>query len=120
MDNRSRRRSTRIPSCLSVQWIRRGVAHPAVAADINADGLFIQTDLDAQPGELLQLVIDLSDGPLLAFVTARFVGASLSGRGIGAELFLLGKTERRRWNRHYRAQLQVLQYEAPPAAEHVA
>ncbi len=108
MDNKPRRRTKRIECNLPVQWIRRGIAQPAVARDLNAHGLFIATELDAQPMELLQIVIQLPDGPITACVIARFVGKSESGKGVGAELFTLSEADRRRWNRFYRAALRSM------------
>ena len=110
----SKRRTERVFCNLTVRWMRRGVATPAVAADVNLHGLFIRTGLEAQPGELLQLVIDLPDGPMQVCVTAQFVGLSQSGRGIGAEIFAVSDVDRRRWTHHYRQLLRDALHAAQP------
>jgi hypothetical protein len=68
--------------------------------------MFIRTELDAWRDELLEVVIQLGDGPLRMCVVARFMGETESGRGIGAELFLVSKHDRRRWSQHYHAVLR--------------
>ena len=114
---KSKRRSRRVPCDVTVSWMRRGVAVPAVAADINEHGMFIRTSLAAHAGELLQLVVHLPDGALTCCVIARFVGESESGRGIGAELFVIAEGDRRRWSRHYRAALRAMSAPVAPEAE---
>ncbi len=102
-----RRRSVRVPSSLEVSWTRRGVAVPAVAADINEHGLFVFTTMSAHPGELLPVRIELPGGAITAIVIARFVGISESGEGIGAELFVISDDDHLRWCRYYQAQLRA-------------
>jgi hypothetical protein len=108
MKIKSKRRSRRIPSRLAVRVMRRGAWVTASAGDINEHGVFIRTEVKAWPGELLQFVIDLPDGPMNAFVVARFIGTTETGVGIGAEFYNLAEVDRVRWSRHFRAELRGL------------
>jgi hypothetical protein len=72
-----------------------------VATDINADGLFLATGLEAEPGELMQLVVELPDGPLQLLGSARFVGRTQSGAGIGVEIYGISDAGRARWLAYY-------------------
>jgi hypothetical protein len=116
MQNQAKRRSRRISSKLAVCWLRGGKEIPALVADINLHGMFIRTELDAWRDELLEVIIQLGDGPLRMCVVARFMGNTDSGRGIGAELFLVSKNDRRRWSQHYHATLRKLTGGARPHA----
>jgi hypothetical protein len=64
----------------------------------------------------MQLEVQLPDGVITMFVIARFVGKTMSGEGVGVELFLLGPEERRRWTRYYRRVLLARTAPAPAAA----
>jgi len=97
----SRRRTERIATNLTIRWHRAGGGVDAVAADINEQGMFVKTELDVQPDEMLHLSVTLPDGPLSMIVVARYVGQTRSGRGVGAEIFLMGDAERQRWTKHY-------------------
>jgi hypothetical protein len=104
-----RRRTERISATLPVSWKHRGKPVQAIAADINEHGMFIKTEVPVDPGQLLQISIALPDGPLSAFITVRFVGATQQGQGFGAELFLMMDDARDRWSQHYRAaRMQLL------------
>lgn len=100
------RRSKRLDATLSVRWVRRGEYLDVEATDIGMHGMFIRTDESTTPGSLLQLVIKLPQRSVHMFVTARFVGTTTSGQGIGVEIFLMEELERRAWREYYRAELQ--------------
>ncbi len=103
------RRSERIPAHLPLKW-RRGPAEVAcTTGDISAEGLFIRTEETIFPGSLMQVEVELPDGPLRMFVTAVFVGQTTSGRGIGVQIFVIGNDERRRWRRNYQNMLRERQ-----------
>lgn len=97
----ARRRTQRIPTKLGIQWHRGHSIIEAVAGDINEQGMFVKTDLACQPDEMLPVTVLLPDGPLKMIVVARFVGTTTSGRGVGAEIFVIGEAERERWTAHY-------------------
>jgi hypothetical protein len=102
-----KRRSERIPTRLEVRWIRRPYPIALSAVDINMHGMFLETDETVLPGGLMQLEVMLPDGPVSMFVRARFIGHTVSGHGIGLEIFLMDELERSRWDAHYRRLLAV-------------
>ena len=91
------RRTERLPIELSVTWTRAGREIHCTAIDVNAHGLFLRTDEIVERGSLLHLQVRLPEHVLEMFVTARFVGACASGRGIGAEIFLIDELSQCRW-----------------------
>src|SRR5690242_1611408 len=101
--SKSNRRSERMVTSLPVRWLLRSGSVDCVASDVNADGLFLRTDVSAMPGALMQLELRLPTGPITVFGVARFVGNTLAGAGIGIELFMMGPPERRSWLGFYRS-----------------
>lgn len=102
----SKRRSRRVPAQLHMNWLKDGQPVAVVCSEINEHGLLIHFPHDRPAlGDLLQLVIELPDGPLRAHATARAVNGSAQAAGIGAEIVVLSEHERRRWAKHYRQQL---------------
>jgi hypothetical protein len=95
------RRSRRLPTRIQVRWLRRSGSTEVVATDINRDGLFLCTKENVPPGALLQIALELPDGPLSMFVTARFIGQTQSGRGIGVEIHLVSPPDYRRFLTYY-------------------
>ncbi len=104
MDTVSKRRTERIPVQLAVVWHRGLFCVDLVALDINLHGLFLRTTATVPAGSLLRLSIVLPDGhePITLFVTARFVGMTVSGQGIGAEMHLMNPEDSARWEAFYR------------------
>ncbi len=78
------------------------------ALDVNLHGMFLLTAAPVPVGSLLQLSIALPDGeaPITAFVTARFVGRTVSGMGIGAEMHIMEPVETKRWESFYQSALK--------------
>ena len=113
----ARRRTKRVSTALMVVWHRRGGDVDAVATDINADGLFICTDEVIDPGALMELRLQLPTGTLQVLATARFVGRTQVGNGIGVELFMLPNHARRRWLAYYRGIVAAEERPAPPAED---
>lgn len=99
----SLRRSERIADALPVRWIRRPAVLELSTADINLHGMFIRTRHAPQHGSLMQLEVQLPTGPVSMFVSVRFVGETVSGHGIGVEIFLIEAADRTAWSDHYRA-----------------
>jgi hypothetical protein len=97
------RRSERVPNVVPVRWIRRPAAIDMSTADINLHGMFIRTWEKPLHGSLMQLELELPTGKIAAFVHVRFVGDTVSGHGIGVEIFLIDAAHRRAWSDHYRA-----------------
>jgi len=91
------RRTERLPVELAVTWNRSGRAISCTAVDLNAHGLFIRTDEIVERGSLLHLRIKLPDRAVEMFVTARFVGNSVRGHGIGGEIFLIDDVSNCHW-----------------------
>jgi hypothetical protein len=100
------RRSLRMHCTLSATWTHQGRRVEVEVTDIGAHGLFVVTDEQTLPGALMQLDVELPDGqrPILLFAAARSVGLTASGRGIGAEIYVISNYDRERWNRLYRGQ----------------
>lgn len=96
------RRSERVASALKVRWIKLPAIVEAVAADMNLNGIFLKTDVTTTPGALMQLEVELPDGPMSVFGAARFVGATQSGAGIGVEFVVIDELARTRWIAFYR------------------
>lgn len=102
----NKRRSQRVAASLPVTWVRRGKRIGAFTGDVGADGLFIRTDEEIDPGFLMQLeVAPPGEAPIVMFVSARFVGRTDLGKGIGVQIYVISDQDRKRWGRYYRAQL---------------
>lgn len=97
------RRSERISVDIPVVWTRAGRCVPCVARDLNMHGLFLFTDEIVEPGSLMHLRVALPERTIDLFATARFVGRTLSGNGIGVEIFIIDDASRSHWIAHYQA-----------------
>jgi len=95
------RRTERLPVELIVTWNRAGRDVACSAVDVNAHGLFIRTDEIVEPESLMHLRVQLPDRVLEMFVTARFVGKTVSGHGIGVEIFLIDDVSQCHWVAFY-------------------
>jgi len=95
------RRSKRVSSYIDVRWHRRDGGVDCKGTDINADGMFLQTSEDVEPGTLMELRIQLPDRQLAVFATAIFVGRTAAGRGIGVEFYMMSSHTRLSWLSHY-------------------
>ncbi len=106
MSTSEERRSERISVELPVVWHRGDFRVDLTALDVNLHGMFLRTSATVPVGSLLQLSILLpeEEAAITVFVTARFVGRSVSGTGIGAEMYLMAPFEMERWNRFYQAE----------------
>jgi hypothetical protein len=101
-----RRRSARVSVSLTVRWMRRSGVAVLQAKDISLHGMFLCTHEVTQPGSLMHLEVVLPNRcTLRMFVIARFVGASVSGHGIGVEIHLMDELERHAWDDYYRSEL---------------
>jgi hypothetical protein len=109
----TKRRTERVSVELPVTWLRGGRQIRCTALDINAGGMFLGTDVVVAHGALMRIVVQLDDGALELFVTARYVGRTMSGRGIGVELFLFDEAGQARWTAFYRSQLRRAQAAEP-------
>lgn len=87
-------------------WRRGGHEVQCTALDVNAHGMFISTDEIVEHGALMRISVFLPDGELDLFVTARYVGRTMRGQGIGCELFLVDDEGRNRWSAYYRGELE--------------
>ncbi|MCU1278510.1 MAG: PilZ domain [bacterium] len=95
------RRTERLPLELSVTWNRAGREIPCTAVDVSAHGLFLRTDEIVEPESLMHLRVRLPRHVVEMFVTARFVGPTVRGRGIGVEMFLIDDVSNCRWVSFY-------------------
>ncbi len=103
---RNKRRSLRLAIKLPVQWIRSGGTLDVSAADINLYGFFLATDQTTEPGRLIHLLVTLPRRPISMLVTARFVGKTMSGEGIGVEIFHMNEPDSADWRTYYRTLLR--------------
>jgi hypothetical protein len=99
------RRSPRLPVRLPARWIRRQGTSELEARDINLHGMFLSTDEPRPPGSLLQIEVTLPTGLVTLFVTVQFVGTTVSGHGMGVEIFLMSPRHRNQWTTYYRSLL---------------
>ena len=99
------RRSERIHVDIPVVWTRAGRAVPCMARDLNMHGLFLCTDEIVEPGSLMHLRVALPDRTIDLFATARFVGRTLAGNGIGVEIFIIDDASRAFWMSYYQSLL---------------
>ena len=97
------RRTERLPVELTVTWTRAGRAIACSAVDVSAHGLFVRTEEIVERDTLMHLRVELPARVVEMFVTARFVGQSERGQGIGAEIFLIDDVSNRHWLAHYDA-----------------
>jgi hypothetical protein len=95
------RRTERIPVDIPVVWTRAGRAISLKAVDINAHGMFLRTEQVVEPESLMHLRVHVRERPLEMFVTARFVGKTASGQGIGVEIFLIDDVSQVQWVSFY-------------------
>jgi len=96
------RRSERFAVELPITWVRSGRIIKAVGRDINLHGLFMCTDESIDPGSLMLLSIALPEHTINLFVTARFVGRTAVGHGIGVEIFAADGPAKSHWLSYYR------------------
>jgi PilZ domain len=101
------RRTERVNVELSVVWHRAGRRLDCRVLDINAHGMFISTDQIIEHESLMHVCIKLPEHELPMFVTARYVGRTVKGHGIGVEIFLIDDVSRSRWLAFYEQQLAV-------------
>ena len=113
------RRSERIVVDIPVVWTRAGRALSCVARDLNMHGLFLCTDELVEPGSLMHLRVGLPDRTIDLFATARFVGRTLAGNGIGAEIFIIDDASRACWIAYYQSVLSTEAGSAIPEAPRV-
>ena len=99
------RRTERVSVQLNVTWNRAGRTIPCSALDINAHGMFISTDQIVEHESLMHVSVQLPDIEIPMFVTARYIGRTASGQGIGVEIFLIDDISRSHWMTHYEARL---------------
>ena len=99
------RRSERIQVDIPVVWTRAGRGLSCVARDLNMHGLFLCTDELIEPGSLMHLRVALPERTIDLFATARFVGRTLAGNGIGAEIFIIDDNSRAFWISYYQSLL---------------
>jgi hypothetical protein len=111
-----RRRSFRARCDLAVTWRRGPRAIPMRAVDFSARGLFLLTDEDVDLGFMMDLVIELPDGPIHVFGVARNVGDREFGRGVGIALMCMDDEESARWWSFYRSATAASVAGAPPVA----
>jgi hypothetical protein len=109
------RRSERIPVEIPVVWSRGGRAVSCLARDLNLHGLFLCTDEIVEPGSLMHLRVALPERTIEMFTTARFVGRTLSGQGVGVEIFIIDDDSRAAWIQYY--QRLCAEHEAQPEAQ---
>jgi|SRR5579871_2619238 len=112
MSRPQQRRSERLAARVPVRWRRGSFDVTCETGDVSNEGLFLRTEETTFPGALMQVEVDLPDGALRMFVTAAFVGQTISGRGIGAQIFVISSADRRRWRRFYQA--LAAERNAPP------
>jgi hypothetical protein len=98
------RRSERLLVTLPVVWNRAGRAVSCVARDFNLHGLFVATDEIIEPSSLMHLRVALPERTIEMFVTARFIGRTQNGHGIGVEIFIIDDDSRTAWVKHYHEQ----------------
>jgi len=91
------RRSPRVLAEVPLRWVRdTGVVHSS-SADVSDTGLFFRSDEPVDVGELLQLEIDLPDGPMRLLVTVRHVSSDAARPGFGVALFADNTASAVRW-----------------------
>ena len=95
------RRTERFKVELPVVWNRAGRTIDCVAADVNQHGMFLRTDEVVEEGSLMHVHVQLNERALEMFVTARFVGRTMNGHGIGCEIFLIDDVSQTHWNAFY-------------------
>jgi hypothetical protein len=100
------RRSKRIPTYIDVRWCRKDDELLAKATDINADGMFLQTNEPVLRGTLLELRLQLPDRELPVFATAVFVGQTAAGVGVGLEFYMMSSQTRLAWLSFYQMVLE--------------
>jgi hypothetical protein len=95
------RRSRRVPVRLPVRLVRGTRRIPAIATELNRHGMFIRTDADAELNYVVQLEIDLPNGPSFrALATAR--SRSQRAEGFGVEFFSIDPRHRNEWECFHR------------------
>lgn len=103
---RNKRRSLRLDLTLSVQWIRRTGNLEVNAGDVNLYGFFLATPQPTEPGRLLHLLVVLPQKTISMLVAARFVGKTMSGEGIGVEIFHMNEADSTEWRSYYRSMMR--------------
>jgi len=104
---KSRRRTERVACQIPARWNRAGGTVELTIGDASEQGVFINTREAAAPGALIQLEVVLPAASITMCLITRFVGATQSGSGIGAEIYLIGERERSLWSNYYKTLLKA-------------
>lgn len=86
-------------------WVRGSRRIACTAVDVNLHAFFLGNTKEIAPGSLMQLIVTLPSRTFSIYATARFVGRTTAGHGIGAELFNVDRKGRSAWTAHYRVLL---------------
>jgi hypothetical protein len=111
------RRSERVAVEIPVVWNRAGRAIHCSASDLNAHGMFLRTDEIIEPGSLMHVKVGLPERDIELFVTARFVGRTTSGQGIGVEIFLIDDVSHSAWITFYEGVMSELRRQRRAVAQ---
>jgi hypothetical protein len=95
----TKRRSPRYNVKLNCTWTTSSATTHLIGTGANAHGFFLRTERDIPLGELMKIDVVLPDGPQRFIVSARFIGTSAEGRGVGVEIFVANEAARRSWAR---------------------
>ena len=86
---------------LPVRLVRGTRRIPAIATDLNRHGMFIRTESETALNYVVQIEIDLPDGPSFrALATAR--SRSQRAEGFGVEFFSIDPRHRSEWESFHR------------------
>ncbi|HEY1097436.1 MAG TPA: PilZ domain-containing protein [Myxococcota bacterium] len=90
-----KRRSKRFARSIDVDIVDKRGARRGRAVDVSRHGLFVAVVDPPANRHLVQLIIQLPDGPMPAAAT---VSRTLAGQGVGLSLFALSSDAKRRWD----------------------
>lgn len=111
-----RRRTPRAPCDLPCLWRRRQRPVEGRVKDLNAHGLFFETQQVVELGYVVDLVVTFPDGPLEVLGVARFVGNTRWGHGIGIAIHGIARDDRTRWEAYHRTAVAELIARLPTSA----
>jgi hypothetical protein len=113
-----KRRSRRLSAYIDVTVCRKTGDVPARGTYLNADGLFLETNVRVERGAKVELRLQLPDRELAVFATAVSVLRTPQRAGLGLEFFMMSSSTRLAWLAYYQSLLaaEAAESDAPGAA----
>ena len=99
------RRSKRLSAYIDVKLCRKTGEVPARGTYLNADGMFLETNVPVERGAKVELRLTLPDRELAVFATVVSVLRTPGRGGLGLEFYMMSSSTRLAWLSFYQSLL---------------